>query len=129
MFNEVQKALLLAARRTIEERGSRFICCSITLAVEEIRLKDVPYEEHFQEGRRLKEQIEFGIDGYSSMETWLFSEVGIYPQDITIETGDAWNKYAFAGWKTPMSRYEFENLCRVARLTWIDRAIETGSLV
>jgi hypothetical protein len=127
MFSEIQKDLLVSARQSIEERSNRYICCAITDAVQRIRVGSI-YEERFDAGKFLKEQIDFGIDGYSSLETWLFSEVGVYPDDISLEAHDVWKKVAFRGWVTPMPRFDFQDLCRQARLAWIDRALETGTM-
>lgn len=129
MFNEIQKSLLISARKIIEDCTNRFICCAITNAVQETGLGGVTYDMRYAEGVALKEQIEFGIDGYSSIELWLFSEVGVYPEDLAEYARESWGKYAFVGWKTPVSREEFENVCRMARLAWLDRALEMGVLM
>jgi hypothetical protein len=123
MFSEIQIDLLHRARYRIENDNERFLCCAISTAVH-----NTSEVLNHLEGCVLKEQIDFGIDGYSCMELWLFSEVGIYPEDIHEESRDIWNKVAFAGWSMPVPREVFENICKMARLAWIDRALENGSL-
>lgn len=124
MFNDVQKGLLIEARKRIAEGEDQFICCAINVAVNTVG--EVPYDTRFAYGRELKDQIDFGIDGYSSMELWLFSEVGVYPDDLVPYARDLWEKYAFSGWSNPVSREQFDYTCREARLAWIDRALENG---
>lgn len=126
MFSTIQKGLVIDARGRIEAGTERFICCAINSAVQTIG--EASYEVRMLACRGLKEQIEFGIDEYSCLELWLFSETGIYPEDLQDTARDIWKTYAFAGWNTPLSRDAFNNLCRMARLAWIDRALETGVL-
>jgi hypothetical protein len=124
MFSEIQRDLLQRARYRIENGNERFLCCAISSAVHE-----VSYDTRYFYGQDLKDQIECGIDGYSCLELWIFSEVGIYPEDIQDRSRDIWEKVAFAGWSVPLSRNIFENICKMARLAWIDRALENGSFV
>jgi hypothetical protein len=127
MFSEIQRDLLERARDRIENGNERFLCCAISSAVHSG--SEVSYDTRYFYGQDLKDQIEFGIDGYSCMELWLFSEVGIYPEDIHEQSRGIWNKVAFAGWSIPVPREVFENICKMARLAWVYRALETGSLV
>ena len=126
MFSEIQKGLLIEARKGIEEKTQKFICCAINTACQMV--SEVTYDIRWEASKELKEQIDFGIDGYSSIELWLFSEVGVYPASLAEYARTVWNKFAFAGWSRPVTREEFEELCRQARLAWIDRALETGTL-
>jgi hypothetical protein len=127
MFSAIQKDLLIEARKGIEEKTQKFICCAINTASLAFA-SEVPYEIRREASKELKEQIESGIEGYSSIEMWLFSEVGVYPEDLAEYARDVWNKYAFSGWSRSVTREEFDELCRQARLAWIDRALETGKL-
>ncbi len=127
MFSEIQKGLLIEARKGIEGKAQRFICRAINNACQMI--SEVTYDIRQQASNELTEQIEFSLDGYSSIEMWLFSEVGVYPTDLAEYARNAWNRYAFSGWSRGVAREEFEELCRLARVAWIDRALETGSLV
>jgi hypothetical protein len=123
MFNEIQKGLLIEARQHIEKGTERFICCAINSAVHTAR--DANYDTCWYEASELKEQIDFGIDGYSCLDLWMFSEVGIYPNDLPV---NMWENCAPTGGRTPVSREAFNDLCLMARLAWLDRALETGSL-
>lgn len=126
MFNETQKDLLIEARKRIEAKTQQFICIALSNACQSTSA--VKYDIRWEESGRLKEEIEFGIDGYSSLELWLFSETGIYPDDLVDYAREFWDEHAFVGWTRAITREEFEDLCRMARLAWIDRALENGSL-
>jgi hypothetical protein len=126
MFSEIQKAMLIEARKCIEKGKDRFICCAINVACQSA--SDVTYDTRWSEATKMKEQIDFGIDGYSCLDLWLFSEMGIYPDNLSDHARKVWDRYAFAGWQTPVTRETFDNLCLMARLAWLDRALENGVL-
>lgn len=127
MFGEIQKDLLLKAREYVANGQQHFICCAITAATHAV--SDTPYLERFRAGLRIKEEIEFAIDHYHCFELWLFSETGIYPDDLTVYARKAWDKGAHKGWTKPVSREQFDNWCKLARLAWIDRALERGEML
>jgi hypothetical protein len=127
MFSEYQRELLMAARQRIEDRTSRFICNALS-DVCQVN-SELPYDMRWSAARQIKEEIELGIDDYSCFELWIFSEVGVYPEDVHQEARDVWDKFAFNGWNTCLSREDFKELCRHCRLAWIDRALERGTLV
>jgi hypothetical protein len=126
MFNETQRGLLIEARELISRGRDRFICCAINAACQAI--SENPYDMKWSESHELKEQIESGISGYAALELWLFSKVGVYPDDLVEYARDCWERHAFAGWSRAVTRKQFDDLCRQARLAWIDRALETGRL-
>jgi hypothetical protein len=126
MFNEIQKGLLIEARGIIRDGRERFICCAINAAVRESA--DFMYERHLSQAAILKKQIESAIDKRTCMELWLFQEIGVYPEDLSARAVSLWNEYAASGWKVTLKREAFNDLCLMARLAWLDRALETGSL-
>ena len=126
MFNEYQRHLLSAARERIEAGKDRFICCAINSEVEAV--SEATYSLRWADARDMKEEIEFGLEGYSCLDLWLFSETGIYPDNLNSIARDVWKTYAMVGWKKQVSRGEFDNLCKMARLAWIDRALDRGKL-
>jgi len=128
MFNETQISLLKEARSLISSEQERFICCAINTVVQSGSVQ-LTYDMRYADGFSLKEQIDFGIDGRSCLELWLFAETGIYPCDLKPEATASWENYAKVGWLIPMKRLEFNELLKIARLAWIDRALETGSLM
>lgn len=126
MFNKIQADLLTDARQHINAGVQNFICCAISIACDSD--SSAKYDDRWSEAQELKEQIDFGLDGCSCLELWLFSQVGVYPEDLITSASETWKDYSFAGWQRAVSRQEFKELCRMARLAWIDRALERGSL-
>ncbi len=127
MLNDVQIGLLKEARKRIEEEKDTFICCALRSSVQVV--SDVYYHDRYEQCQLLKSEIETGINGKSCMELWLFSETGIYPEYLDARAYASWNKSAYVGWKIPMTRSAHREMCRMARLAWIDRALETGKLI
>jgi hypothetical protein len=127
MFNEIQKDLLIEARGIIRDERERFICCAINTAVSE-NADDFMYDMRLSQAAILKKQIESAIDERSCMEVWLFQEIGLYPENLDARAVSIWNDYAASGWKMPLKREVYDEVLRGARLAWLDRALETGSL-
>ncbi len=127
MLNDVQIGLLKEARKRIEDGKDTFICCALTSSVQVVR--DVHYHDRYEQCQLLTSEIETGINGKSCMELWLFSETGVYPDYLDARAYASWSEYATVGWKTPMTGSAHREMCRMARLAWIDRALETGKLV
>jgi hypothetical protein len=127
MFTKTERSLLIGAKDRIASGKDRFLCCAINEEMQAVA--DDEYNVRYASANNLKEAIEFSLDHLSVFELWLFSETGIYPIDISPNTVALWEQHATVGWKRPVAREAFEEICRAGRVAWVDRALETGSLL
>jgi hypothetical protein len=126
MFNEIQVRLLTEARKRIEDEIEHFICCSLNSVTNTI--SESLYSERRSNALSIKEDIGISLDNLACLEVWLFTETGIYPENIRLEVQESWDRNPHEGWKYPVARETFMNWCRMARLAWIDRMLETGEI-
>jgi hypothetical protein len=126
MLSEFQIRVLKKVRKRIDSFDSHFICAAINHVSQEP--DETPYERRFIECAELKRTIGKGIDYIRCVEPWLFAQTGYYPEDISDMTREMWNLETHMGWKHPVSREQFNNWCALARVAWIDRALEQGAL-
>lgn len=131
MLTEKAVELLRGAQNRIKSGKSQFLC--IALSDEADRLSG--YDEDVTSCRTpyigtlisLRGAIEEALSGCCTFESWLFSQTGFYPDDISENAREIWSRVAQNGWNS-VPREKFLNWCALARMAWVDKILETGEI-
>lgn len=122
-MNDIERKLLQDARAIIDSGKEQFVCCAITQAY---RNWGNPTDEHTQIAWNLRNRIQTTLTRTSVFEEWLYMQTGIRPERY--EASDAWDHLGVSLENIYITRAAFNELCRMGRLAWIDRMLETGEI-
>lgn len=127
MLDEKSRELLLGVRDRIESGKSQFICIALDDEARHLNGEGelgLPYSRCAAE---LKCEIAESLSQCYTLDSWLFSQTGYCPDDLSEDSRENWSEIAYKGW-SEVSRKQFLNWCALARMAWIDRILETGEI-
>lgn len=130
MLTEKAVELLRGAQNRIKSGKSQFLCIALSDEADHLNGYDdmasymTPYTGTLIS---LRSAIEEAILGCYTFDSWLFSQTGFYPDDISENAREIWSRVAYNGWHS-VPRKKFLNWCTLARMAWVDRILETGEI-
>jgi hypothetical protein len=121
-MNDIERNLLKDARAVIDSGKEQFVCCAITKAYSDWGNP----AEHTQIAWNLRNRVQATLARTNVFEEWLYMQTGIRPERY--QPSDSWDHLGVSLENVYVSREVFRELCRMGRLAWIDRMLETGEI-